>query len=61
MADDDIAGAVPCIRCSRDALLNLAGRCADCIGDMRLRNVEEHAAWRAELAELVRSGELAGA
>lgn len=61
MADDEIAQPRPCLRCSRDALLNMAGRCADCISDMGRNHREEHAAWRTELAALVKSGELAGA
>ncbi|MFB9744341.1 hypothetical protein ACFFOU_24760 [Pseudonocardia sulfidoxydans] len=61
MADDEIAQPVPCVRCRRDALLNMAGHCSDCIADMGLNHVEEHGTWRAELAELVKSGELAGA
>ncbi|ODU04197.1 MAG: hypothetical protein ABS81_11290 [Pseudonocardia sp. SCN 72-86] len=61
MADDEIAQPVACVRCQQDALLNMAGHCSDCIADMGLNHLDEHGAWRAELAELVKSGELAGA
>lgn len=61
VADDEIAQPVPCARCKNGALLNMAGLCSDCIADMGLNHREEHATWRAELAELVKSGELTGA
>lgn len=50
---DETALPQTCVRCGQLALLRLAGRCAECIGDMGLNHPAEHAAWRAELSEAV--------
>lgn len=51
MSDDDDTTALPqtCVRCGRQALLRIVGRCADCIGELGLAATQDYDAFRAEV------------
>jgi hypothetical protein len=48
--DNVMAEPRPCVRCSRESLLWVVGRCADCIAEMGLRDDRaEYETWKAEV------------
>lgn len=61
-ATDRLADVVPCARCRRGSLLQIADHCADCIALIGLaEDRSEYDAWRTENHRRVVNGEITGA